>query len=35
VPDNKVVLALLDVLGQALISTTLILPGDEIRCRSL
>jgi len=30
VPDNKVVLALLDVLGQALISTTLILPGDEI-----
>jgi tRNA threonylcarbamoyl adenosine modification protein (Sua5/YciO/YrdC/YwlC family) len=30
VPDNVVTLALLDVLGQALISTTLLLPGDEI-----
>jgi tRNA threonylcarbamoyl adenosine modification protein (Sua5/YciO/YrdC/YwlC family) len=30
VPDNAVTLALLDILGQALISTTLILPGDEI-----
>jgi tRNA threonylcarbamoyl adenosine modification protein (Sua5/YciO/YrdC/YwlC family) len=30
VPDNAVTLTLLDVLGQALISTTLILPGDEI-----
>jgi tRNA threonylcarbamoyl adenosine modification protein (Sua5/YciO/YrdC/YwlC family) len=30
VPDNAVVLALLDVLGQPLISTTLILPGDEV-----
>jgi tRNA threonylcarbamoyl adenosine modification protein (Sua5/YciO/YrdC/YwlC family) len=30
VPDNAVTLGLLDVLGQALISTTLLLPGDEI-----
>jgi len=30
VPSNNVALALLDVLGQALISTTLLLPGDEI-----
>jgi len=30
VPDNAVTRALLDVLGQALISTTLILPGDEV-----
>ena len=30
VPDNPVALSLLDVLGQALISTTLMLPGDEI-----
>jgi tRNA threonylcarbamoyl adenosine modification protein (Sua5/YciO/YrdC/YwlC family) len=30
VPDNAVALALLDVLGQPLISTTLILPGDEV-----
>jgi len=30
VPENVVTLALLDVLGQALISTTLQLPGDEI-----
>lgn len=30
IPDNAVLLSLLDVLGQALISTTLQLPGDEI-----
>jgi len=30
IPANNTVLALLDVLGQALISTTLLLPGDEI-----
>jgi len=30
IPANNVALALLDVLGQALISTTLLLPGDEI-----
>lgn len=30
IPANGVTLALLDVLGQALISTTLLLPGDEI-----
>jgi tRNA threonylcarbamoyl adenosine modification protein (Sua5/YciO/YrdC/YwlC family) len=30
IPDNAVVLTLLDVLGQALISTTLLLPGDEV-----
>lgn len=30
IPDNAVALALLDVLGQPLISTTLILPGDEV-----
>lgn len=30
IPANAVVLALLDVLSQPLISTTLILPGDEI-----
>ena len=30
VPDHAVTLTLLDVLGQALISTTLLLPGDEV-----
>jgi len=30
IPANNTVLALLDVLGQALISTTLLLPGDEV-----
>jgi tRNA threonylcarbamoyl adenosine modification protein (Sua5/YciO/YrdC/YwlC family) len=30
IPANTVTLALLDVLGQALISTTLLLPGDEV-----
>jgi len=30
IPDNAVALALLAVLGQPLISTTLILPGDEV-----
>jgi len=30
VPDHVVTLTLLDVLGQALISTTLLLPGDEV-----
>lgn len=30
VPANAVALGLLDVLGQALISTTLLLPGDEV-----
>lgn len=30
VPDNAVALALLDLLGQPLISTSLILPGDEL-----
>jgi tRNA threonylcarbamoyl adenosine modification protein (Sua5/YciO/YrdC/YwlC family) len=30
VPDHVVMLTLLDVLGQALISTTLLLPGDEV-----
>ena len=30
VPDNPVALALLEVLGQPLISTTLMLPGDEL-----
>ncbi len=30
IPANNVVCALLDVLGQPLISTTLILPGDEV-----
>ena len=30
IPANPTALALLDVLGQALISTTLLLPGDEV-----
>ena len=30
IPDNAVTLGLLDVLGQPLISTTLLLPGDEL-----
>jgi tRNA threonylcarbamoyl adenosine modification protein (Sua5/YciO/YrdC/YwlC family) len=30
IPSNATALALLDVLGQALISTTLLLPGDEV-----
>jgi tRNA threonylcarbamoyl adenosine modification protein (Sua5/YciO/YrdC/YwlC family) len=30
IPSNPTALALLDVLGQALISTTLLLPGDEV-----
>jgi len=30
IPDNAVTLVLLDVLGQPLISTTLLLPGDEL-----
>ena len=30
IPDHPVALGLLDVLGQALLSTTLLLPGDEL-----
>jgi tRNA threonylcarbamoyl adenosine modification protein (Sua5/YciO/YrdC/YwlC family) len=30
IPDHPVALGLLDVLGQALLSTTLIMPGDEV-----